>query len=126
LEGVVEITLTYTLPDFRPDVADFARRHNLPVVYGDYVVKTEEDDGYDHALLVSVGHDEMEARTDGASLVEELHTLIGDEEWDLYIGEEYWANFADRETLDSCLEQFGQKIRALFPDVRFEYAPFLE
>lgn len=122
----MEITLTYTLPDFRADVAEFARRHHLPIVYGAYVVPAEEDDGFDNALLVSVGHDEMEARTDASTLVEELHALIGDEEWDLYIGEEYWANFADRETLDSCIEQFGQKLRELFPDNRFEVSSFEE
>jgi hypothetical protein len=123
----MEITLTITLPDFRPDIADFARQHGLTVYYGEYIYEDEtEVEDSDFALLVSVGHFDWEGREDAEALQQELFALIGEEEIDLYTGNEYWVVFADQEPLTACVEQFGQRIQELFPDVKFERVEFME
>lgn len=123
----MEITLTISLPDFRADVADFARENDLTVYYGEYFYQDEEDeDDSEYALLVSVGQYDWENRTDAETVQEALVTLIGEDELDLYTGNEYWVVFAEQPTLISCVEQFGQKIQALYPDTRFERVEFAE
>jgi hypothetical protein len=122
----VEITLTYHLPDFRPDVAAFAQEHNLTVYYGEYFFEGESEEEHEYAMLVSVGHLDWEERADSEELQEKFIDLVGEDEIDRYSGEEYWAGFYDQETLVSCIEQFGQQIRQIFPDVRFETTVFEE
>lgn len=125
----MEITLTYTLPDFRPDIADFARDNHLTVYYGDYILEEDLEEDVaesDNAMLVSVGYFDWENLENAEELQERFLNLVGEEESDLYTGEEYWANFADAETLESCLAQFGQKIREIFPDTRFARITFEE
>jgi hypothetical protein len=122
----MEITLTITLPDFRPDIAAFAAEHGLTVYYGEYIYEEDTEEESDFALLVSVGHFDWEAREDAEALQEQLFTVIGEEEIDLYTGDEYWVVFADREPLISCVEQFGQKIQERFPEVKFERVEFME
>ena len=120
----MEITLTYTLPDFRPDIAAFAREHDLTVYYGEYFYEAETEEDNEYAMLVSVGHLDWENRDNSEELQEAFLELLGEDDIDQYTGEEYWATFFDQETLDSCLEQFGQKIGEIFPDVRFERIVF--
>jgi hypothetical protein len=122
----MEITLTYHLPDFRPDIAAFAREHGLTVYYGEYLVEGETDEDSDNAMLVSVGHIDWENRADSEELQEKFFDILGEEEIELYTGEAYWADFFDYDTLVSCIEQFGQQVRALFPEVRFERIEFEE
>ena len=122
----MEITLTYTLPDFRPDIAEFAREQGLTVYYGAYTFEGDTEDETDYAMLVSVAHFDWEQRDDAEELQEKFVALTGEDEIDLYTGEEYWANFADRETLISCLEQFEQQISSIFPEVHFESVEFEE
>jgi hypothetical protein len=52
----MNITVTVVLPDFRADVAAFASDRDLPVMYGDYEVESDDGEGMDYALLISVGH----------------------------------------------------------------------
>ena len=118
----MEITITIVLPDVRADVAAFAAEHTLPIMYGDYEVESEDEEGMDYALLVSVGHN----ADPSPELWEKFETLVGLEDLDKYTGEEYWAVFHDRASLDSCLSQFGAQVKAAFPETRFEYAPFLD
>ncbi len=121
----MEITITITIPDVRADVAAFAASHALPIMYGDYEAESEDEEGIDYALLVSVGHNT--SSFDAAPEVwEEFEELVGVEDLDKYTGEEYWAVFHDRASLDSCLAQFGAIVKAQYPETRFEYAPFLD
>lgn len=118
----MEITITITIPDVRADVAAFAAEYGLPIMYGDYEAESEDEEGMDYALLVSVGHN----ADPSPELWEEFENLVGAEDLDKYTGEEYWAVFHDRTSLDSCLAQFGAIVKAQYPDTRFEYAPFLD
>lgn len=121
----MEITITVTLPDFRGDIAAFAADRDIPVMYGDYEVESEDGEGMDYALLVSVGHNSTLSET-SPELWELFEGIIGMADLDKYTGEEYWAEFHDRASLDSCIAQFGAIVKAQFPATRFEYAPFLD
>lgn len=118
----MEITITLTIPDFRKEIAWFAADNHLPVMYGDYEVESDDGEGMDYALLVSVGHN----ADPSPELWATFEGFVGTEDLDLYTGEEYWAVFHDRASLDSCIAQFGAQVKAQFPETRFEYAPFLD
>jgi hypothetical protein len=121
----MEITVTITIPDVRPDVAAFAAQHGLALTYGDYEAESEDGDGMDYALLVSIAPS-LEQQENAEELWAQFQQVVGEDDIDQYTGEEYWAVFHDRASLNGCITQFGKHVTAEFPDTRFEYAPFWE